>query len=758
MRIPRRPPRSVRTVIRMLGAASLTLATVSGLAMVGSPAQAATILAGAELRITADGLGTIDAGKDLSANVTLSNVALSNVSSLTPPSGNIVVTVSDQPLNSRAALQQWLHPADGSADTPSQRTLLTVATGTLSSGISNFPITIPAAALKLPAAGVYGLAAELQTGSTVIGRGQTSIVAPAGSPIGNTESDSPPVAARPVDLAIALPITAPPGSEGVISAQSLKEYTALDGPLTKKLDAAVRRPVAIAVDPMILASIRILGSSAPLSAQNWLARLQEAPNQIFALSYADSDIAVQAQAGIPLMQPTSLRYAVNDSLFSPASTPPTSPASPASPVPSTPADSRPADSNTPSVTPIEPLPEPSDGLPKAPTLQSLTDWNYTATGIGWPADATVTGKDLAAFEQDGIDTTILSGSNVVRSDQAGADQPSTDQTTPTAHATIGGHQVLVADSEVTDALRAAVAAGTDREWSRAMAELSAQLALISEDGTTGRRTLVATLARDVRDLGRFGETMDAVGTLSWASPATLSQALTTPATHAYVMKDSPESADRIAEVKELHSRASHIAELATVVEHPELITGRYRADVLALLAVSWLAEPGWKTQVQEHLAASSQMLDAVRLSPMSDVQMIGGQASIPVTVINDLSLAATVRVQTIPLNGRLTVDKDVTAVIEAGSQAKVLVPVTARVANGEVTLRVSLYNDDMSIALDGPDFVSVQVRADWETFGTLILAVLVVGFFGFGLWRNIMRRRKKTEPDAHTDRQQALDD
>ena len=90
---------------------------------------------------------------------------------------------------------------------------------------------------------------------------------------------------QPVRLAIAGPLTVPASSIGLIDADALEAYTRPLGLLTQQLDAVFGRQVAIGVDPMIIASIRALGTTAPESALVWLQRLEDAPNQIFPLAY-----------------------------------------------------------------------------------------------------------------------------------------------------------------------------------------------------------------------------------------------------------------------------------------------------------------------------------------------------------------------------------------------------------------------------------------------------------------------------------------
>ena len=92
------------------------------------------------------------------------------------------------------------------------------------------------------------------------------------------------------------PRAIPPASS---SPRRLENWTGPTGLLTRQLDALAGRRVAIGIDPRIIASIRVLGSSAPPSATAWLQRLSEMPNEMFPLAYADADLAVQAQLDLP---------------------------------------------------------------------------------------------------------------------------------------------------------------------------------------------------------------------------------------------------------------------------------------------------------------------------------------------------------------------------------------------------------------------------------------------------------------------------
>ena len=63
------------------------------------------------------------------------------------------------------------------------------------------------------------------------------------------------------------------------------------------------------------------------------------------------------------------------------------------------------------------------------------------------------------------------------------------------------------------------------------------------------------------------------------------------------------------------------------------------------------------------------------------------------------------------------------------------------VANGDVELQVSLTSVS-GTPISTPSFVDVNVQAQWETAITVFIGALLLGVFGFGIWRNIAKRRK----------------
>jgi hypothetical protein len=76
----------------------------------------------------------------------------------------------------------------------------------------------------------------------------------------------------------------------------------------------------------------------------------------------------------------------------------------------------------------------------------------------------------------------------------------------------------------------------------------------------------------------------------------------------------------------------------------------------------------------------------------------------------------------------------------------VLVPVKAKLGNGQVVLSLRLFSPT-GVEIGSPSFVTVDVHADWEGIGALIFGILLVLLFGFGIVRNILRRRKRGDGD-----------
>lgn len=223
----------------------------------------------------------------------------------------------------------------------------------------------------------------------------------------------------PVSVAVVIPLTVPSTTSGLLDADALTTYTQAGGLLARQLDAVAGTAAAIGLDPMIVASIRVLGSSAPQSSLDFLARLHGLSNEVFLLGYADADPALASVAGIQdQLSPLGFDFAIDADDFGPAATP----------------------TETPEPTPTA-TPEPA-GKPPLPTTEDLLAWPSTLPSIAWPAEGTVDKRGLAGLVGLGYQDALLSSTNV--------------SGTVSALADLGDIDGLITDDPLSAAVREAV--------------------------------------------------------------------------------------------------------------------------------------------------------------------------------------------------------------------------------------------------------------------------------------------------------------
>ena len=662
----------------------------------------------AGVSLFADSSGVLAPSENLVVTAVITNTGSEMLAA-----GTLQLSVTDAPFRERTDLTGWLNE---SSDPPSTRHIGDASTAAITPGTSTtVSFFVPAADVGLtdPTTQVYGLAASMVTSGASVGRGTSSLVWNTGT--GYTASH----------VAVAVPITAPPTADGLISAADLATYTSSTGVLTRELNALSTHPnAAIGIDPMIIASIKVLGSTAPPSATAWLDQLSQLRNDSFPLQYGDADVAAQVQSGLDqLLQPISFTYAMDpNNLKTPSTVGET-------PTPS-PTDLPPATS-TPTAT----------SGPVLPTTQQLLSWPYTLSGISWPPDDSIRVADLSVLAKNQFTTTILDGTNT---------NAATLKTTPNAALSVPGGRALVADAGVSQALRAASGAATETGFNASMATLSAQLAMIGDEN--GAHTVIlATLGRSgPASWQRMSQALEALSSSPWSAPASIQDAIESVPTSDLAVKDAPESDARIASVKGLLTRETGTAgptpsltQFSTVLNDPTALTGPSRNQLLSLLGAGWLGDHvNWPAAVSASLAASAKIIDSVQIVPPGGISQLSNEVLIPITVSNKFTLPVNVVLHTTPSNGRLEIDDDTPKTVPAGATAKLLVPVKARVGNGKVQLTMELFSPQ-GVKIGATQKATVDVHAEWESLGALILGILVVLLLGFGIFRSIRRRRRE---------------
>jgi len=627
--------------------------------------------------------GILRTGEALSAAATLTNPGNSAVTA-TP----VTLSLGTQPLGDDAALTRWLGGDVAGV------TLQTVANGALDAtpagAQSTVSFSVPAtdAALAGRAAGVYPLLARSDDG----------LAAP--SVVVVTAGDT---ATTP--LALVMPITVAPMTRGLLTATELADLTAVDGALSAQLDAVDGTRATLAVDPAIPAAIRVLGSSAPPTAVAWLQRLLALPNDRFALPFGDADVASQLRAGATtLLAPTSLQSYMTASDFSQPT----------------------------AVAGATPAPSASPGAPAFPDLTTLLDVGATTSSVFWPATGSAgpdTVSALGALSTPESPAHVLLSSNSVAG--AGASVP--------ANATVGGVSTPVYDAEISNALTRAAG---ENDTTRRGADLAAAQGYLSFARTgDANRPVLAVLDRGTdRSRGSLRATMAAVASAPGFSPTTLAAIAGQPASEVSLVDPTVDDA-RIDDVTALVADEQVIDRFATILEQPELLTGRERAEVLQTLNVAWTGDAA-RTAVSDHRAATQTTLDAVGILS-SDFRLVSSSAPLRPWVRNDLPWPISVVLVVQPNDARLRVQDRTPVEAQASANTRVEVPVEARLANGEVSVGLQLYSPTGEPVGAGQT-VDVEVRAEWENIGLIAVIVLVVVFLSIGVVRTIARRRRTT--------------
>ena len=707
-RPPRRTPRLVTAALAavtvLAGLLAPTAAIAADPAPTPTPSATSAVPAGTTVfTLSPMSDGVVRPGDALSVSVSLQNGTDAELAPAT-----VTLSLGRTPLADRDALGEWL---DGTAPEAALEAVASDELGAVAPG--SFQVrgmTVPAddPALAGLAAGVYPLAASYQDASGTVTSTSAMIV--------------PPDDLIDVGLGVIVPITAGALSEGLLTAEQLAELTGPDGDLTNQLDGVTGTAAILAVDPAVPASIRVLGTSAPESAVEWLARLESIQNSRFALQFGDADVTAQLQAGLPRpLAPTSFAAYMSPSDFA-SSTP--------SPTPTPTA----TDAPTPSPTPTAP---PASALPS--TDQLLAVGPATLPGVYWPADGTADAdivSRLGDIDSDGAAMTLVPSATT----DAGA-----DGRTVSAHGRVGDAEVLVYDSDISSALDAA--SQSAESWLRG-APLTTATAYLAFATAEADGPLLVTVGRGD---GRSRVELSAAISTAFSAPDVTPRTIATVAASEardVELADVEESTERAAAASALLADESEIARFATILDQPSLLTGPERAEILQLLGVAWIGDDTWPAAIATHREESAGTLDSVALLPTSPSDLYGSSAALRFWIRNDLPYPVNLVLYTTRDNLRLDVQGETPVVATPSSNTRVEVPVQARVGRGDVTLTLQLRSPAF-VAIGQPESVDVNVYADWEAVGIAALAVLVGILLVIGIVRTVLRmRRRRRGTDA----------
>lgn len=638
------------------------------------------------VHVAAGAHGTVAPGDATSVVFTVQNGADSELSS-----GNVLVELSRTPLADNDALSKWLNDADAGGDFVTLGVATTDPVDPGDSGPTH--MFVAPGDLGSLAPGVYPVRATL-TGATT----------------GDNGSDGEATATtilvvtspRTAPLGVLVPITATPADGVLLTPEELTALTAPDGALTALLDGVTGTTAVLAIDPAIVAAIRVLGSAAPTQATAWLSRLTELPNERFALQFGDADPATQAHAGLSaLLRPGTLSPFLNPANF------------PMAPVTATPG------------TTASPTPAPTVA-PAIPDDEELTAIDGALPGFLWPRDD-VTNSDVAAFaDYIDADTTTIVPSSVTSGRTS-------------AYAQSDGRDLLVTDSAASRALSKAAGQAHADARQRTLAETAAHIFYASQSEPNS--PLLIGLERDeTRPADALREAISAVDSYRF----TLDALRETPPTSVSITSEPQET--RATALITLLDDELTLTDFSTILSDPNVLLTRERIQILRTLGVG-VADDSFVEAVAEHRKQTQRTLTSVSIPPSSTIQLLTTAADLPFRVRNDLPWPVTIQLSVSSPDPRLDVKPMTEATVQANSSMRVKVPVTARVGSGEQYLKLSL-SSSSGVPIGGARMVQVSVRAEWEGIGLAILGGLVVVLLSLGIVRTVRRKGRESVADA----------
>lgn len=486
-------------------------------------------------------------------------------------------------------------------------------------------------------------------------------------------------------VGVLVPITATPAAGALLTSAELATLTAPDGMLTGQLDALTNTSAIIAVDPAIPAAIRALGVRAPQSAVAWLARLERLSNDIIMLQFGDADAATQAHAGQKTLLTTPNLTPLLDTAGFPT----------------------PAPSGTPS-------PAPS-------TTAALTALTGGATDVLWPR-ADVTTADLATFSGylgSGV-TTIL---------------PSTSLQNPVgAHANVDGHSVLVTDAPASTSLSDLAEVTDPAQIDRGIATAAGHLYFASQTSPT---VLVGLNRSETRSPVALRELLSA-----FSSPDVRLSTLRSSPAAPDTLVAAPENT-RAAALTAMLAGEQELVRFSTILDTPAVMLAPERIRILRSIAVG-LSDRQFTVAAAERSAHVQKLLNSVSIQRPKPVQLITSAAPLPVWIRNDLPWAVHVVLHSEPSDPRLDIHPTTKVDALPEYTTRVDVPISARVASGDVQVRFQL-TSPTGVQISHSAAADVTLRADWEGIGLGILGGVIALLFVFGLIRTVRRRRRAAD-------------
>lgn len=501
-------------------------------------------------------------------------------------------------------------------------------------------------------------------------------------------------------VTIVVPMVLPERITGVPTRSQITEVLPR---LEALLTAAERTQATLAIDPRIIVGVRVLGTTAPTRARDFLNRLAQTSTPNFLLQFADADPAAEAALGFgELLQPTGFSYLTQSGSFD-----------------TTPLPGQLLSSGEPA----------ASRAPSSPSAAELMSWPRGYAGA-WPATGQVDAATVTLLQRAGVQRILLSSHNV----SAGADSR-------ISLAGFTGVEALIADADAGGAARRLLASAATDEFAAnvARADLAASLALAREQ----RTGLVLALDRAAAAETDASVLIEWVAALSWVAPVDETQLISSGGS----LTPASPSAARVDTLQGIVARSAEIDALAPLLVTPRLLTEYQRVRLMSAFATRYAGEDSDFASVAQVIRERDEhLLGGVEVIPTANTQLVASASQLPVQLHNFLPFEALVSLRVMPLSAALVVPTpDFGAQsITPGGNTTVLVPVQTRVSSGESAL-IAQVSDAAEQQVFSTQQLNLTIRSAFETMLLSSLGALAALLLGFGIWRSIRRRRQREQ-------------
>jgi hypothetical protein len=666
---------------RLLAAALVLAGATAGLAT--QPAAAAAVPP--SVVVAPDDAGIVRPGQDLGFEVTVTNTGTAALEA-----GRITTSLDPAPVASASTLLDTLaHPP---ATLLGQLTLAKGRVPALQAGdTATVRLTLTSDDISSIVTGANGarvLYAQYGSGS-VQAIGESVLVRMA------ARSDAT------VGLSTVIPVLAPASTTGVVDIAAQQQLAGPDGAWSRALRAAQAAPEStIALDPAVLASIRLAGDAAPPEARAFLDGLGRLPNETVPLPYADADVTLERAAGL-------------HSVLAPRSFAGVTVAT--------------ADGTGPTPAPTA----------SAASAADLTAWTWSDQQVAWPVPHTTSAADLAALGREG-DAVLLP------SDDLRDDTPARRRAGPLA--SIGSTRVLVADASTSSLLVAASADGAGGD--AALATLAGVLATAAVTGETG--AVLATVGR-ATDTTHLDRVLSVLGRQSWISMRSLGQVAAGDAQGVRLRAGSVPSA-RVATARSLVASEDSVQQLGKAIPadaDADTVTAPQRLALLGMLSAAWRSDDtAWRTASSTADQGFRAVVGKVHLADQSAPNFVGSDGTFRAYVTNELPTPITVVIHAGASNGavQFTGTASVPVTVPANSQGRGQLAFRT-IRNGSTDLTLRLTTPDGTV-IDELDSNGATVRAGFDTIVAVALLTALGLLLALGVYRNVKRRRRSRTATA----------